>query len=57
MGNKKLDYISVTVIENGFMVKVTYDIEGVELHKTWEEKTYYCETLDQVKDKLEEILK
>ena len=56
MENKKLDSVYVSKIANGFIVTASYEYEGKDRTRWHDEKTY-CENLDQVKEKLEEIYK
>ena len=52
--NKKIDYITVNRIANGFTVSVNNSwLENG--NDRWDSITYYCENLHQVNTKLEEI--
>ena len=56
MENYKIQSVCVSKIENGYLVSKSY-YHTVKDKEQWDEDKYYCEDLDQVKVKLEEIYK
>ena len=56
MENFKIQSVTVSKIENGYLVSKSYyhDVVGKQ---EWDEDRYYCVDLNQVTEKFEEIYK
>ena len=52
----RIQSVTVSKIDNGYLVSKSY-YHTVKDKEQWDEDRYYCEDLDQVKVKLEEIYK
>ena len=53
--NFKLGDVYVSKIENGFLLTMSGYIEKEDGKETWKDYKTFCDTIEEVKNKLEEI--